>query len=85
MSFRNVNTHYNMVRDGQEKLFHIRYDSEVGILEKELSSGVKDHPLIIDGQRLQARSTFEDRSPIDASIVVGRFPRARSEDVDSAV
>jgi len=85
MTFRNVNTYQNMVRDGQEKLYHIRYESEIKIMETELASGVKTYPLIIDGQRIQPRSFFDDLSPIDDSIVIGRFPRAKAEDIDAAV
>lgn len=85
MTFQNINTHKNMVHDGQEKMYHIRYDSEVGILQGELASGPRNFPFIIDGQRLEARSHFDDPSPIDGKIVVGRFPIGTVTDIDKAV
>ncbi|OPY31679.1 MAG: NAD(P)-dependent glyceraldehyde-3-phosphate dehydrogenase [Methanomassiliicoccales archaeon PtaU1.Bin124] len=85
MAFQNTLTWKNMVHDGQENMYHIRYESEVGIFEKEMAAGPKRYPIILGGQRLEARSHFDDISPIDASMIVGKFPSATKEDVDRAV
>ncbi|QLH75597.1 MAG: aldehyde dehydrogenase family protein [Methanomassiliicoccales archaeon] len=85
MVFRNVNTYHNMVRDGQARLYDLRYEGEIEIMTKDLALGPKQYPLVIDGQRITGRSHFDDRSPIDENIIVGRFPRGSAEDVDAAV
>lgn len=85
MPFRNTNTWTNMLHDGQEKLYHLRYEGELELFTKELQAGVKKYPIIIDGQLLEARSHFDDISPIDDATIIGRFPRATKEDVDHAI
>jgi 1-pyrroline-5-carboxylate dehydrogenase len=43
------------------------------------------HPIWIAGQSLSERESFENRSPSDTRLLVGRFQSARREDARSAV
>ena len=74
-----------MLHDSQENMYHIHYEDEVGIMDREMAAGAKAYPIIIDGKRLEARSHFDDVSPIDSKTIVGRFPRATKENVNDAV
>ncbi len=43
------------------------------------------HPLHIDGEERVKDQTVEERSPIDSSVLVGRYSLAEESDVDDAV
>ena len=43
------------------------------------------HPMFIDGQAVKGVSEFEDRSPIDTRILIGRFQEASVEQVRQAI
>jgi len=43
------------------------------------------HPLFVNGEERYTEETFEERSPIDRGIVVGRYSQAGPADVDDAV
>ncbi len=43
------------------------------------------HPLYIDGEARIKEETVEERSPIDSSVLVGRYSLAEQSDVDDAV
>ena len=43
------------------------------------------YPMIIGSEERTAKQTFEDRSPIDRSLVVGRFPVGTRHDVRDAI
>ena len=45
----------------------------------------REHLLYIDGKHLKSDAQFEDRSPIDAGIVLGRFQKGTREHVKTAV
>ena len=45
----------------------------------------EDHPLFIDGERRWTEERYEERSPIDRDIVVGRYSQATEADVADAV
>ena len=45
----------------------------------------REHLLYIDGKHLKADEQFDDRSPIDTSIVIGTFQKGTREHVKSAV
>ncbi len=45
----------------------------------------REHLLLIDGQHVRANAQFEDRSPIDTSIVLGRFQTGTRDHVKAAV
>jgi len=62
-------------------------------LHRELDRAIQDvrasfgrsYPLIIDGREVQAAAEFEDRSPIDTRILLGRFQSASREQVRDAI
>ena len=45
----------------------------------------KRYPLVIDGREVHASSEFEDRSPIDTRILLGRFQQGGREHVRDAI
>jgi len=45
----------------------------------------REHALHINGEHVKADTQFEDRSPIDTSILLGRFQRGTKEHVRAAV
>src|SRR5262249_44062611 len=45
----------------------------------------QEYPIFINGKPLKAAAQFDDRSPIDTSIVIGRFQQGTREHVHSAV
>jgi 1-pyrroline-5-carboxylate dehydrogenase len=62
-------------------------------LHRELDRAIQDvrasfgrsYPLIIDGREVRATAEFEDRSPIDTRILLGRFQSASREQVRDAI
>jgi 1-pyrroline-5-carboxylate dehydrogenase len=54
-------------------------------LERARSDLGRTYPMLIGGEERLRDETFEDRSPIDRSIVVARFPVGTREDVRDAV
>jgi 1-pyrroline-5-carboxylate dehydrogenase len=45
----------------------------------------KDHPYFVNGQERWGEGFWEERSPIDSEILVGRYAQATKEDVNEAV
>jgi 1-pyrroline-5-carboxylate dehydrogenase len=45
----------------------------------------RSYPMLIGGEQRKAATEFEDRSPIDSSIVVSRFPVGTAQDVRDAI
>jgi 1-pyrroline-5-carboxylate dehydrogenase len=45
----------------------------------------RSYPLVIDGRDVRAATEFEDRSPIDTRILLGRFQSASREQVREAI
>jgi 1-pyrroline-5-carboxylate dehydrogenase len=62
-------------------------------LHRELDRAVQDvrasfgrsYPLVISGREVRAAAEFEDRSPIDTRILLGRFQSASREQVREAI
>src|SRR5215470_15533621 len=62
-------------------------------LHRELDKAIEDvrasfgrsYPLVINGRDVRATSEFEDRSPIDTRILLGRFQSASREQVREAI
>ncbi len=74
-------TYATMSADRMEDL-HRELDSAI---ERAKSTFGRTYPLIIDGREVRASSEFEDRSPIDTRILLGRFQSASREQVRDAV
>jgi 1-pyrroline-5-carboxylate dehydrogenase len=52
----------------------------------EVRSGFgKSYPMMIGGQAVKAATEFDDRSPIDTRILLGRFQQGSREDVQRAI
>lgn len=73
-------TYATMSADNEE--LQSAYDAAVERVRSQLG---QDHPLIVNGEERTTGEWFEERSPVDRDIVVGRYAQARAEDVDDAV
>lgn len=74
-------TYATMDADRMEDL-HRELDAAI---ERVKSSFGASYPLVIGGREVRASSEFDDRSPIDTRIVLGRFQSASREQVTEAV
>ncbi|MGH2428805.1 MAG: aldehyde dehydrogenase family protein [Candidatus Limnocylindria bacterium] len=54
-------------------------------VERARASLPRSYPMIIGDEERTAAETFEDRSPIDTDLVVGRFPVGSRQDVRDAI
>ena len=73
---------YATLAAGQSDEFRRRFDTAA----EELHAGLgQDHPHLIDGEGVAGGASFEDRSPADTRLVLGRFPVGTPADVDRAV
>lgn len=73
-------TYATMSADNQE--LNEAYEKAVGEARSRL--GV-DHGVIVAGESRSDREMFEERSPIDRDIVVGRYAQATNQDIDDAI
>ncbi len=68
---------------GDLEEFHHRFDAALHRIRQQLG---RLHPFYIDGQPVETEmDPLVDRSPIDTSLVLGRFAAARADHVDAAV
>ncbi|MDA4111162.1 MAG: aldehyde dehydrogenase family protein [Thaumarchaeota archaeon] len=84
--FQNENTFAKFKASGRENEFHSSYENAVEKFRKELG---KTYPMIIGGKEINsADGTFDDTSPSDIYLVVGRFQKGNrghaKEAIDSA-
>jgi 1-pyrroline-5-carboxylate dehydrogenase len=82
--FKTENTFLSMVNSRDESDFHSMYERAVSNLEC-LRGETTDYPMFINGKTVKPKHYFDDLSPVDTDIVVGRFPKGTKADVDSAV
>lgn len=73
-------TYATMSADNEE--LQSAYDAAVERVRPRLG---QDHPLIVNGEERPTGEWFEERSPVDREIVVGRYAQATAADVDDAV
>ena len=73
---------YATLAAGQSEDFKRRYDQAVDRVREGFGGR---HPHVIDGQEVWSEREFEDLSPADTRIVLGRFPIAGPAEVDRAV
>ncbi len=66
----------------QIEAMHSYFDDAIEQARGQLG---KSYPLIIDGEEVTGRDTFEVRAPANHDTVLGTFQRATPEDVDRAV
>jgi 1-pyrroline-5-carboxylate dehydrogenase len=68
---------------GDLEEFHQRFDAALGEVRREAG---RLHPFYVGGQPVETDAEpLVDKSPIDNSLVLGRFSAARAADVDRAV
>jgi 1-pyrroline-5-carboxylate dehydrogenase len=73
-------TYATMSADNEE--LNTAYEKAVAEAHSKVG---KSHGVIVDGESRRAREEFQERSPIDRDIVVGRYAQATSTDIDDAV
>ena len=73
---------YATLAAGQSDEFRRRFDEAVEGLRDGLGH---DHGHLIDGEGATGGTWFEDRSPADTRVLLGRFPAGTPGDVDRAV
>ena len=69
---------------GGDSVEDLHRELDAAIAQAPSSFG-QEHLLYVNGTWVKAEARFEDRSPIDTSIVLGRFQQGTREDVRSAV
>ncbi|HET9467877.1 MAG TPA: aldehyde dehydrogenase family protein, partial [Vicinamibacterales bacterium] len=69
---------------GGESLEDLHRELDAAIASAPSTFG-REHLLYINGTHLKADAQFDDRSPIDTSIVLGTFQKGNREHVKSAV
>ncbi len=58
------------------------YDEAAEHVQAELG---KDYPLVVNGEERWRDEQYEEPSPIDQDLIIGRFSQATNQDVDDAV
>jgi 1-pyrroline-5-carboxylate dehydrogenase len=74
-------TYATMSGDQMEGL-HREFDAAIERVKQDLG---QTHPMFIDGRWVKGPDEFEDRSPIDTRIVLGRFYDASREQAQEAI
>jgi 1-pyrroline-5-carboxylate dehydrogenase len=74
-------TYATMTADRMEEL-HRELDRAI---EQARATFGRSYPLIIGGQTVRSAGEFEDRSPIDTRVLLGRFQSASREQVQEAI
>ena len=73
MEFSNERTWLSAAESGTQEEFHTRFEAAVYKAREHLGA---THPIHIGDDAIRVRQTFEDRSPGDLRILVGRFALA---------
>ena len=73
-------TYATMSADNEE--LQRRFDEAVERVRAELG---RDHPVVVNGEERWNDDRYEERSPIDTDVVIGRFVQATAKDVADAV
>jgi 1-pyrroline-5-carboxylate dehydrogenase len=61
---------------------HRELDQAIAAAERGFGSS---HPMYINGREVRAAAEFEDRSPIDTRVLLGRFQKGTREDARAAI
>ncbi len=81
--FENENTLPRFRSEGLEEEFHREYETAVREFQGSLG---KTYPMIIGGQEvLSSEGTFDDVSPSNTDIVLGRFQKGTRENAKQAI
>jgi 1-pyrroline-5-carboxylate dehydrogenase len=63
-------------------VFHESFDQA---LKNIRAKAGKTHPMMIDGQPIDAKTTYAKAAPHDSTLILGLFPNAESAHIDAAV
>lgn len=81
--FENENTLARFRSDGIEEEFHREYETVVAEFQRNLG---KTYPMIIGGQEVfSSEGTFDDTSPSNTTIVIGKFQKGTRENARQAI
>lgn len=73
---------YATLAAGQTPEFTRAYDEAVDTVRKTLG---RTHPQFIAGREIPAAATFEDTSPSDTRVILGRFAKGERKDAAAAI
>jgi 1-pyrroline-5-carboxylate dehydrogenase len=85
MPFENLNTFVNLVKENKEDEFHMNYERAVAAMSASSRDTVISYPMFINGEAIPAKQYFDDTSPIDGHLLVGRFPKCTKANVEGAI
>lgn len=73
-------TYATMSADNEE--LNTAYEKAVADAESKLG---ETHGVVVNGESRTDRELYEERSPIDSDIIIGRYAQATNQDIDDAV
>jgi 1-pyrroline-5-carboxylate dehydrogenase len=79
-----MNTKITYATMSAERMEDLHRELDHAIEEVRTSFG-KSYPMMIGGQAVKAAGEFDDRSPIDTRILLGKFQQGSREDVQRAI
>src|SRR3972149_5611283 len=82
MEFSNERTWLTAVETGTQEEFHSRFESAVYKVREDFGD---THAIHIGDEAITGRATFEDRSPADLRILLGRFQSGTVNDGERAI
>jgi 1-pyrroline-5-carboxylate dehydrogenase len=81
--FENENTLGRLKAAGKEEVFHSSYEKAVERARKEFG---KTYPMLIGGSQVfSSEGTFDDVSPSNLDLIVGRFQKGTRQDAKDAI
>ncbi len=81
--FENENTFSRFKLSGSEEEFHKEYETAIGEVQKDFG---KTYPMIIGGEEVfSIEGTFDDVSPCNTELVLGRFQKGTREHAKHAI
>ena len=81
--FQNENTLGRLKTAGKEEEFHASYEKAVELAKKDFG---KTYPMLIGGiEVLSSEGTFDDISPSNLELTLGRFQRGTRKDAKNAI
>src|SRR4030095_14514975 len=81
---KTMNTKITYATMSAERMEDLHRELDHAIEEVRTSFG-KSYPMIIGGQAVKAAGEFDDRSPIDTRILLGKFQQGSRADVQRAI
>jgi 1-pyrroline-5-carboxylate dehydrogenase len=82
MGFKNEDTFQKYVDNGNESVFHKKYEQAVRSVRSEFS---KTYPLLIGGKSVTSNKTIPHVSPIDRQLVLGYIQQGSQREIDHAI